>query len=114
MPIRIDDPGQLLAQHEGKTPGAGLFLNISGPGLFFRLVPLVSKDAAGWDYRIVVPFSTPLTVVVHPSFYRLNDALGAALTQNVSTKIPLLVAAGQQVAPIKFSISGTDASGGPQ
>jgi hypothetical protein len=55
---------------------------------------------------IVVPFSTPLTLVVHPSFYHLSDALGVSLAKNASTKIPLLVAAGQQVSPIKFTISG--------
>jgi hypothetical protein len=49
---------------------------------------------------------TPLTLVVHPSFYHVNDGLGAPLGQAASTRIPLLVAAGQQVSPIKFTISG--------
>ena len=39
--VRINDPGQLLPQNEGKTPGAGFLLEVSDsrPGSFFRLVP---------------------------------------------------------------------------
>jgi len=106
VPVRIDDAGRLLAQHEGKTPGAGLLLSVSGPGLFFRLVPLVSQDSAGRNYQIVIPFSTQLTLAIHPSFYGVSNASGAALPQAASTKIPLLVAVGQQVSPIRFKITG--------
>jgi len=106
VPIRIDDAGQLLTRHEGRTPGAGLLLSVSGPGLFFRLVPLVSQDSNGRNYQIVIPFGTALTLVVHPSFYHVNNASGVALSQGRSTKIPLLVGAGQQVPPFTFTISG--------
>lgn len=106
VPIRIDDAGQLLARNEGRTPGAGLLLSISGPGLFFRLVPLLSQDLGGRNYQIVIPFNTALTLVVHPSFYHVSNASGAPLSQARSTKIPLLVATGQQVSPIRFTISG--------
>jgi hypothetical protein len=106
VPIRIDDAGQLLAQHEGKTPGAGLLLTVSSPGFFFRLVPLASRDSSGRNYQIVVPFNTALTLVVHPSFYHVSSASNIPLSQTMSTKIPLLIATGQQVPPIKFTISG--------
>jgi hypothetical protein len=106
IPVRIDDTGQLLAKNEGKTPGAGFLLTVLSPGYIFRLVPLVSQDSNGRNHQIVVPFNTPLTLVVHPSFYHVNDGYGVSLAKNASTKIPLLVAAGQQVSPIKFTISG--------
>lgn len=106
VPIRIDDAGQLLAANEGKTPSAGLLVNLYGPGLFFRLVPLVSKDSGGRNYQILVPFNTSLTLMVHPSFYRLTDAKGVALSQSATTKIPLSFPPGQPVQPIKFTISG--------
>ena len=106
MPIRIDDAGRFLAQNEGKTPGAGLLLTLSSPGMFFRVVPLVSQDSAGRNHQIVVPFNTALTLVVHPSFYTVSDERGAALSRVVSTKIPLLVASGQKVSPINLTISG--------
>jgi hypothetical protein len=106
VPIRVDDAGQLLAQNEGRTPGAGLLLNVSSPGFFFHPVPLASKDSGGRNYQIVVPFNTALTLVVHPSFYHVNNTNNVSLSQTVSTKIPLFVTAGQQVTPIKFTIMG--------
>jgi hypothetical protein len=106
VPIRIDDAGQLLTQHEGKTPGAGLLLSVSSSRLFFRLVSLVSQDSGGRNHQVVVPFNTALTLVVHPSFYHVSSPSNIPLSQTMSTKIPLLIATGQQVPPIKFMISG--------
>jgi hypothetical protein len=102
--IRINDAGQSLSQHEGKTPGAGLLLGVSSLGFIFRKVPLVAQDSSGRNYQIVVPFNTQLTLVLHSSFYHVNDASGFALSQAASTKIPLLIATGQQVPPILFTI----------
>ena len=97
-----------MAQNEGKTPGAGLLLEVaaSSAGSFFRLVPLVSEDSGGRNHQIVIPFNTPLTLFVYATFYHLSDATGAPLSQGATTKIPLLVAPGQQVAPITFTITG--------
>jgi hypothetical protein len=106
VPVRIADPGQLMAANEGKTPGAGLFLCVRGPGLFFRRVPLLSTDSGGRNYQIVVPFNTALTLMIHPSFYQVVDANNIALSQSASTQIPLLFSAGQQAPPITFTISG--------
>jgi hypothetical protein len=64
------------------------------------------RESSGRNYQIVVPFNTQLTLVLHSSFYHVNDANGVALSQAMSTKIPLLIATGQQVPPIKFTISG--------
>ena len=106
--VRINDPGQLLPQSEGKTPGAGFLLGVSDsrPGSFFRLVPLVSQDATGRNHQTVIPLNTPLTLFVHPTFYHVNDAIGAPLSQGVTTKIPLLAVSGQQAAPVVFTVTG--------
>lgn len=108
VPIRIDDSAQLLAQHEGKTPGAGLLVQVSDgvPGSFFRRVPVVSQDSTGRDLQIVVPFNTPLTLYIHSTFYHVSDAIGVPLGQGATTRIPLVMASGQQIAPIKFTITG--------
>jgi hypothetical protein len=108
VPIRINDSGQHLGQNEGKTPGAGLLLEVSDshPGSFFRLVPLVSQESNGRNYQIVIPFDTALTLFVHPTFYRVSDARGAPLREGATTMIRLLVARGQQVPPIVFTITG--------
>jgi len=102
----VDDPGRLMASNEGVTPGAGLFVSLRGPGLFFRRVPLVSTDSAGRNYQIVVPFNTPLTLMIQPWPYQVADANNVALGQSASTQIPLVFSAGQQPAPIRFTMSG--------
>jgi len=56
----------------------------------------------------VIPFSTPLTLFVHPTFYHVSDASGAPLTQGATSKIPVLVMPGQQVPPTGFTITGVD------
>ena len=69
-------------------------------------MPLVSQDASGRNYQIVVPFNTQLTLVIHPSLYQVSDSAGRALGSGVSTTIPLLIPSGQQPALIKFGITG--------
>ncbi len=106
VPIRIDDPGQLLSQHEGKTPRARLLLGVGYGASVFRLVPLVSQDSGGRNHQIAIPFNTPVKLVMHSSLFNVNDAAGLPLATGRATVIPLLVSAGQQVAPIKFSVTG--------
>jgi hypothetical protein len=81
-------------------------LELSGPGFFFRAVPLVSQDSGGRNYQIVIPFNTALKLIVHPSLYNVSDANGNALSKSVSATIPLLATIGQEVAPIMFTVSG--------
>ncbi len=106
VPIRIDDPGQLLSQHEGKTPRARLLLGLGYGASVFRLVPLVSQDSGGRNHQIAIPYNTPVKLVVHSSLFNVNDAAGLPLARGGATVIPLSVLAGQQVAPIKFSVTG--------
>jgi hypothetical protein len=61
---------------------------------------------SGRNHQIVIPFNTPLTLFVHPTFYHVSDARGAPLREGATTMIPLLVAPGQQVPPIVFTITG--------
>lgn len=105
-PIRIDDSGQLLAQHEGKTHGAGLLLEVLDAGSHLRLVPLISQDSSGRNHQLVIPFNIPVTLVLHTMFYHISDAKGLPLSQGATIKIPLLVASGQQISPIKFQVTG--------
>lgn len=105
VPIWIDDAGQLLTQHLGKTPGADLLIGISRPGQPFRPTIPVSQDAAGRDNQFVIPFDTAVRLVVASSFFRLADAKGAAFT-NVSNGTAITVSAGQQPQPIHVTVIG--------
>ena len=66
----------------------------------------MSQDSAGRNYQIVIPFNTALTLVVHPSFYRVTNTSATPLANGTSTKVPIFAAAGQQAPPIRFTITG--------
>jgi hypothetical protein len=105
--IRIEDPNQLLPLHEGRTAGARLLLGVGSAGFVFRFVPVVSQDASGRDQRLVIPYDTPVNLVVRSTFFQVIDAMGAPLRRDEATLIPLAVQSGQQVAPIRFTVTGT-------
>ena len=105
VPVRIDDPGQLLNQHEGKTRGAHLLLGVGNDAFAFIPAAVVSKDANGRDLQIVVPFNSPAKLVVYSSFFKLSDTAGIPLPKTTVT-IPVLVQRGQQPTPIRFNVMG--------
>ena len=105
LPIRIDDAGQLLAQHLGKTQGADFLIGISRPGEPFRPTIPVSQDAAGRNHQFVIPFDKAVRLVVASSFFRLADAKGVAFI-NVSNGTTVTVPAGQQPQPIHVTVIG--------
>lgn len=104
--VRVDDPGQLVARHEGKTAGARLFLAIASTGYVMRWIPLIAVDATGRDYELVAPFDVSLKLVVRSSFFRINDADGISLSRTTSTVFPVVVPAGQKLGPVKFTVTG--------
>lgn len=104
--MRIDDPGQLLDKHEGKTPRARLLIGLGSPGFVFRLLPVVSKDSGGRRHEIAVPFDTPLTLVIRNSYFQVDDEAGARLSSSQARVIPLTVRPGQQVATVKLTVKG--------
>lgn len=106
VPIRVDDPGGLLPRHEGKTEGAHLLLGVSNDAFAFRPARLISADARGRNHQVVVPFGSPVKLVVFSSFFRLTDASGFALPSARSTAIPVLVPPGQQPPVIRLVVTG--------
>jgi hypothetical protein len=103
--IRIDDPGQWLSQNEGKTPGAHLLVGLVGDNAVFQSASVASQDAAGRNYQVLIPFDTPLKLVVSSFFFRLSDAAGVPL--NSSTTIPVAVAKGQSGQNVaRISVTG--------
>jgi hypothetical protein len=105
VPIRIDDPSQLLSQHEGKTPGAHLLLGVGNDAFAFRPVSILAQDANGRDHQIIVPFNLPVKLVVHSSFFQLSDATGIPLSRT-GAAIPVLVPSGTQPTIIKLKVTG--------
>ena len=56
------------SQNEGKTPGAHLLLGMDNDAFAFRPATVVSQDANGRNHQIVIPFNSPVKLVVYSSF----------------------------------------------
>lgn len=107
IPIRIDDPSQLLSQYEGKVAGAHLLIGVGNDAHAFMPAPIVSQDAVGRNQQVVVPFNSAVNLVVFSSQFHLSST-GMALGKGPTT-IPVAVATGQQPAAIVLQVTGRSA-----
>ena len=83
----------MLSQNEGKTSGAHLLVGVETDAHFFRTAPIVSSNATGRYYQIIVPFNVSAELVVRSSFFTLSDAGGTPLSS--TPFVPVTVPAGQ-------------------
>ena len=104
VPIRVDDPNHVLAQNEGKTPGAHLLIGAGTAINSFRSASVVSQDATGRNYQLVIPYNYPATVVVRSPFFKLTDANGVSLPSG--TTLPISVLTGQTPTAIRLIVTG--------
>jgi hypothetical protein len=86
IPIRLDDPQNLLATHDGKTPGAHLLIGVSG-GYHFEEAVIDATDNAGRNVSLLVPFDTPVPITVQSNFFKLQDGAGNSLNRTNSVPI---------------------------
>jgi len=105
VPIRVDDPGRLLSQHEGKTPGAHLLIGVGNDAFVFLPASVTSQDAGGRNQQVVIPFNSPVKLAVYSSFFQLADATGLALPKT-GAAILLTVPTGQQPATVGLRVTG--------
>lgn len=75
VPVRVDDQAQLLEANEGKTPGAHLLMGVATDSGFFQTFALVSKDGAGRNYQLLIPFDRDLKVFAGSGFFQMSDEL---------------------------------------
>jgi len=106
VPIRVNDPQQLLPQNEGITPGAHLLMGVGHPPFLFDDAYVASQDSGGRTYQVVVPFGFGATLKIYSSFFQLTNAAGTALPQGATSSIPFSVAAGQSPPSIVLNVTG--------
>jgi hypothetical protein len=104
--IRVDDPNGLLAQNEGKTPGAHLLLGVRSDALIFHPASIVAQDSGGRNYEVTIPFDANVKLVVASSFFRLTDAAGAPFAAGGTANIPVSVPSGQPAPTLRLTVSG--------
>jgi len=107
VPIRIDDPGQLLTQHLGKTASANLLLGVSSDAFMFHPAPVVSKDPNGRAHHIVIPFDASVNLSVTSGFFKFADAAGQEVGRTGTAIIPIKVPAGQQPTTVRLVVTAT-------
>ena len=104
--IRIDDPTQLLSAKEGTSPGADLLVGVGTDAMFFRTANMVSQDASGRNYQVLIPFGRTVGISVTSGLFQLADATGKILAK--SDTIPITVASGQQTATLVLTVKGSN------
>jgi len=104
--IRVDDPNGLLAQSEGKTPGAHLLLGVRSDALIFHPASIFAQDSAGRTYQVTIPFDANVNLAVASSFFRLTDATGAPFAATGAAAVPIAVPSGQAPPTLRLAVSG--------
>jgi hypothetical protein len=104
--IRVGDPGQLLAQDEGKEPGTHLLLGVRSDALIFHTASVTAQDAAGRNYAVTIPFDRSVNLVVASSFFQLASASGAAVAASGAATIPIAVPSGQAPPALNLNVTG--------
>jgi len=104
--IRVDDPTGLLAQNEGKTPGAHLLLGVRSDAGIFHTASVIAQDPGGRDYSVTIPFDAKVNLVVASSFFRLADATGAPFAASGAAAVPVAVPSGQAPPTLRLAVSG--------
>jgi hypothetical protein len=106
VPIRLEDPGQLLAQHEVKTPGAQMLIGVANDSRWFRPAVVTSRDAGAKNYEVLIPFNSTVNLSVYSPYFQLADSAGVPLPRTRAALIPVGVPSGQQPAIVRLRVTG--------
>src|SRR5216684_336181 len=76
--VRVDDPGQFFAATTAKA-GPGLLIGVGTDSFVFRRAALLSQDAGGKTYQVLIPFDRKTRISVASPMYQLANASGSLL-----------------------------------
>jgi hypothetical protein len=105
VPIRINDPAQLLPQYEGKSPGSDVLIGVANDARVFMPAQAVSQDTGGENLQVVIPFGSTVNLLVFAPQFQLSSAT-VPLPAQASTTIPVAVPSGLQPATITLQVTG--------
>jgi hypothetical protein len=105
VPIRIDDPGRLVLQSEGRIAGGRFLAGVRTATFTFRPAVVMSQEGAGQTLKVVIPFDKLVHLTVASSFFRLADSAGTPFSGPGRT-IPVFAPAGQTPAAVRLSVTG--------
>ena len=103
--VQINDPGGYLQANEGKTPGAHLLVGVwTANGLFYPAA-MATRGSSGREYRLVVPYSTPLKLSVYSKVFRISDEKKIPVA-DFGAGTPFQATTGVSLKTIVFNIDG--------
>jgi len=85
LKVRVNDPNASSPPPIGTTAANYLAIHVIGPSGLAQPVLIASQDAKGRDHTLVVPYDTPLKLLVHSSTFILKDASGNDLAETITT-----------------------------
>ena len=85
LQIHVNDPKGLLPAPIGTTGANHLAIHVIGPSGLAQPVPIVSRSATSRDHLLVVPYDTPLKLLIHSSTFALKDAGSKGLNATSTT-----------------------------
>jgi|SRR5271165_5710043 len=106
VPVRIDDPGQLLSRPPSGLMGAGLLIGFGSDTALFHALSLASADSTGRSYQVVIPFDTAVKLIIASPFLQLADASGLLIPSGATYQVPVLVPSGGTPPLLHFVVTG--------
>jgi len=103
--VRVDDPGQFFAATTAKA-GPGLLIGVGTDSFVFRRAALLSQDAGGKTYQVLIPFDRKTRISVASPMYQLANASGSLLAASRGNAIPVFVQSGQPPPTVTLKIIG--------
>lgn len=79
LKLRLDDPGQSAVNSVNTAPGTELLIGPRGKRGFLQRPRMVSRDASGINYEILVPAGQKVPLSVLAKSYKLADSNGKAV-----------------------------------
>jgi hypothetical protein len=83
--VLSNEPNALLPAAIGATAADHLAIHVIGPSGLAQPVLIAAQDAEGRDHMLVVPYDTPLKLLIHSSTFILKDAGGKDLAETATT-----------------------------
>jgi hypothetical protein len=105
LPIQIDDPGVVMDTSEKTRAGAHILVGVATASGGFQPADLKSSDKNGRTSEVLIPFDTPVKVVIHSSLFLLTDAGGTAFS-NGHSESSISVLSGRTPTPVTVKVTG--------
>ncbi len=106
--VRVDDPRGDLSVREYRLQGAALRLGLWTPAGLFVPMALRYKEPRGEEYEAVVPYRTPLRLMVQAQRFVLADERRAVIDRRRGARLPLVIQPGREPRMIRFEVKGVE------